>query len=1045
MNRELEKGYKFSVSEVKGSFEIKEIIGRGASCVVYRAEFTDEHGNITEHLLKEYNPKSIELYRDNDGELCVENTDEQDVFDAGLERFKLGYEKQMHIRRTIDELKNSTSNIQGVYRANGTQYIDMTCFNGVTYSKVQEKSLYELLRRMKALTQVIGNYHTAGFLHLDIKPDNIFTIPETSELVMLFDFDSVTEKDNIGNKSVLSYTKSWAAPEQISGKHEKICEATDLFAIGEIIFFEIFGMHSDSLEHRRSFSKYDFDYESPIFENVNPKVYPLLTEVFHRTICTAAGKRFQFADELVEFLDRLITLADPKAPFIKSSLTEPQSFFVGREREIDEIHAHLNDNRILFVNGVGGIGKSELVKQYAKKYKSEYDTVIFAPYVSDMNMLISDDGTVPVYNLFQYPAEQPAEYIQRKWRKLKELCDENTLIIVDNLDRDDDPDLNKLLELGCKFLITTRVDFSEYGYEQLSLDTLASREEINAIFNEYYKKPLDEKSKGCVDEIIDIVGGHTMTVELLAKQMTAGRITPEKMLSKLKEGGISGSGSERVRTGKDGVLSTRSAYDHIRALFDVSELSEEEIYILANLSLVPHTGISTEFFHDLCELESYDDINDLILNGWIRCDREKDYISLHPVVGDLAFDLLDEREVDVSKFLRNLTKIAKENDFEKSGLESREKFAYFLYDVSLKVIRIVKTSETVADFLLEVTSGFKGFVDFKHAIACCNKSLKHIIALYSDNHIKVAETYDKLASLYRIDGKFELSLEYCLKALEIRKNYYGEENIETTKSYVNLGEVYYHLEWFEKAEKYITKALTIRKKVYGDEHEDTAETYNNLGAVCYKLGDIEKSGEYYIKALEIRKRVYGEEHSEIAITYNNLGVYYKQLHDLKRAKEYYIKSLNVYKSLYGDFHVNNTLAYTNLGILYEEIGNYREAEECYTKALQICKKVYGDEHIATIDMYKDIGSLYMQLDNFKKAEEYLVKYIDAFKKIYSNNPEFATEDYIITYSLLGFCYYMSKNYVKALHCCKTALKISNVKYGGDPLGIQKMFRKIIKS
>ncbi|MEE1066195.1 MAG: NB-ARC domain-containing protein, partial [Acutalibacteraceae bacterium] len=680
MNTYLENGYKFEVEEKKGSFEIKETIGRGASCVVYRADFTDENGNITEHILKEYNPKHIEFFREETGKLVLESEDDSEEFVLGLEHFISGYQKQLNIRK-ISELKNATTNIQDIYCANSTQYIDMTCFNGLTYSKMNEKSLYDLLRRIKALTCVIANYHNAGFLHLDIKPENIYTIPETTEFLMLFDFDSVVEKDKIDGKSVLSYTMSWAAPEQITKNYNKICGATDIFAIGEILFYQIMGRHSE-MKERRSFGEYQFDYDSEIFENVNPKVYPLLSEVFHKTICTAVDKRFQSAEELLSALENIIALADPKALFIKSNLPEPQSFFVGREKEIEEIHNRLENNRTLFVSGVGGIGKSELVKQYAKKYKNEYDAVIFAPYVSDMNMLIADDTAVPVYNLFKYPAEQPEEYMQRKWRKLKELCDEGTLIIVDNLDRDDDPDLNKLLELGCKLIITTRVDFSDYSYEQLDVRTLKSREEINAIFNEYYKKPLDETAKGFVREIIDIVDGHTMTIELLAKQMMAGRITPEKMLSKLRDGGIGDSGKEKVLTGKDGVRSAMRAYEHIRALFDVSDLSEDEIYILANLSLIPHTGVPTELFHDWCELDGYDGINELVHTGWIRCDKEKDFISLHPVIGDLAFDLLNERNVDVAKFLSNLTEFSKEDNFENIGFESLEEKADFLYKVS---------------------------------------------------------------------------------------------------------------------------------------------------------------------------------------------------------------------------------------------------------------------------------------------------------------------------------------------------------------------------
>ena len=178
-------GVEYKISE-------KEI-GRGASCIVYHAVGSDN----TEHLLKEYNPKHLELIRDDSGRILVPE-DKQEAFEQGLDRFRAGCERQKSIRLSNEGLKNFTCNVQGYYVANGTEYIDMTCFNGQTYDHVQEQSVYNLMLRMRTLVQVVGNYHMAGLLHLDIKPENIYVRPEneTIEDVMLFDFDSVIEKSN---------------------------------------------------------------------------------------------------------------------------------------------------------------------------------------------------------------------------------------------------------------------------------------------------------------------------------------------------------------------------------------------------------------------------------------------------------------------------------------------------------------------------------------------------------------------------------------------------------------------------------------------------------------------------------------------------------------------------------------------------------------------------------------------------------------------------------------------------------------------------------
>lgn len=45
--------------------------------------------------------------------------------------------------------------------------------------------------------------------------------------------------------------------------------------------------------------------------------------------------------------------------------------------------------KVVFIKGIGGIGKTEIVKQYAKRNISDYDTIIFA---------ICSDGLINLIN-----------------------------------------------------------------------------------------------------------------------------------------------------------------------------------------------------------------------------------------------------------------------------------------------------------------------------------------------------------------------------------------------------------------------------------------------------------------------------------------------------------------------------------------------------------------------------------------------------------------------------------------------------------------------
>lgn len=1026
MNRYLQPGYNFSLNGIEGVFEIKSIIGYGSSCAVYFAEFTDKNGICTEHLLKEYNPNKLELYRNESGALFADNEDDLEAFKSGLLRFESGYKKQLGIRK-LHETKNTTSNIQGIYEGNGTKYIDMTCFNGTTYDKIRETSLYDLLRRIKTIIQTIKHYHDNGFLHLDLKPNNIFTIPESVELVMFFDFDSLLTKDEIMSGGSVSYTEAWAAPEiLLPGRKSKICEATDLFSIGEMMFYQLFGRHSFA-DERRSFAKYEYDFDSEICKNVDPKIFPMLSEFFGKTICGVVSKRYVTANEMLEVLDQMIPLANPHEPRIVSSLPSLQSFFVGRDSEIEEIHNKLAENGLLFISGMGGIGKSELVKNYAAQYKDSYDAIIFAPYITDIMMLITDDKSVSVANIEMFQGEQPNEYYDRKLRKLNELCNERTLFIIDNFDTAEDPHLNDILSLGCKKIITTRNNFADYNYPQIEIGSLAVRRDINSIFNKYYNKPLDEENKKTVDLIIDLVDGHTMTVELLAKQMKSGRATPQKMLDVLSKGGLVDSGKEKVEAGKDSVLSRQSAYDHIRALFDVSDLDENEIYILGNLSLIPHSGVSTEQFKDWCELEDYETINSLVSEGWIRWDEEKDFISLHPVVSGIMFELVKDETADISLLLdRFAVFLNNESYFTSLDFSDRYYYVNLKKMISVKIIKTNLRTNSVAKFLgmnpiglefgdfdlfinflsksIEIgknntdypscfiadTYGSLGVIylrkdDVDNAEFFTKQSLETYKNSYGNNCIKsfakeIASIYNNLGLLYHVQGNYTDAKKEYIYALELLKNHHNTSNGLAATLYCNLGDLYFDTDFFIEAMNQYDIGLKIQIDVFGEYSSDVASTYFSKGNLFKFIGDYENANKMYTRSIEIREFLFGLKNEAVSQSYNALALLNMEEKDFISAKKNLNQALNIRLSLYGENNIAVANCYHNLGGLYDEIKNNSEAEEYYLKSIKIRENI-KIEQSDLAHCYCTLGAFYLEQSLVEKAEPLILKSLTIRKKL----------------------------------------------------------------
>mgnify|MGYP000485473459 CR=1 FL=1 len=74
---------------------------------------------------------------------------------------------------------------------------------------------------MKSLAQIILKYHQKGYLHLDIKPENVLILPETPEHVILFDFDSVTAIGELQKNAGIPYSDGFLRRNRCREKSKK--------------------------------------------------------------------------------------------------------------------------------------------------------------------------------------------------------------------------------------------------------------------------------------------------------------------------------------------------------------------------------------------------------------------------------------------------------------------------------------------------------------------------------------------------------------------------------------------------------------------------------------------------------------------------------------------------------------------------------------------------------------------------------------------------------------------------------------------------------
>ena len=142
-------------------------------------------------------------------------------------------------------LTNFTSNTVDIYELNNTIYVVTNYQEGETLSHSKFISLKDCIAVVKSTAKVIMKVHRKGYLYLDLKPDNIFLLTGTKEVVQLFDFDSLVPITAFKSGAEdceykISHTKGFSALELQTGKLRKVGKHTDIYAVGAILFYLVF-------------------------------------------------------------------------------------------------------------------------------------------------------------------------------------------------------------------------------------------------------------------------------------------------------------------------------------------------------------------------------------------------------------------------------------------------------------------------------------------------------------------------------------------------------------------------------------------------------------------------------------------------------------------------------------------------------------------------------------------------------------------------------------------------------------------------------------
>ena len=682
-------------------------------------------------------------------------------------------------------------------------------------------------------------------------------------------------------------------------------------------------------------------------------------------------------DEAIkEILKRLKRYKDPDGGQPLNNLPQKNLYFTGREDQLEGVQKAFDEavhvRRV--ISGLGGVGKTQTVLEYAHRHLDEYDDgVWWLNAESELELMnccreiLIKVGAIDKANVDDL---KPVELLNRWQSWLGE--HRQRLLIFDNVERGLFVERYMSKEYFGRVLLTTR-DANWGGEPTLSLPLM-----LESDAREFLLKRTGRKDRcdawGGVDGVAERLGYLPLALEQAAAYMRNAGLSFSDYLARLSKYGLMPLKKDYAKP--DEVYYKKVVATTWQVSFDSIEKNELvhklfSVCAYANSDNIPldvfmnHRSVMPDVLSGLL----LDDLNVdeavVLLRQFSLIERDvadSYLISIHRLVQEVVRDAL--REKSDTSYLDCCFKVldgavpkeygserASRILFERVAKHAETSTGYYENTHSDNIDKRLDAAKTYGC----IGYGYSEMAHFSAALELYKKSLSIYEKVLGKDRPDTATTYNSLAGAYHGQGNYAEALVWFEKALTIREKVLGKNHPDTATTYDNLAGAYYGQGNYAEALVWFEKALTIREKVLGKDHHDAATTYHHIANICRKQGNYVKALEGYERARTIRETALGKNHPDTATTYDCIGLFYYEQGDYAKALEWYERTLSIREAVLGKNHPDTATTYYNIANVSYGQGDYGKALELAEQALTVHEKALGKSHPATISVYKSIS------------------------------------------------------------------------------------------
>lgn len=642
--------------------------------------------------------------------------------------------------------------------------------------------------------------------------------------------------------------------------------------------------------------------------------------------------------------------------------------FVHRNNELEHIQVLLQNHRHVVLSGMGGIGKTELARQYAEQHYCDYHVVHQINCTDGAAIGFSQVSIPGIERTSHNNVPESDESLGR--RKLDWLHQQSRdyLLILDDLSPSDS-DISAILSLPVDRIMTSRWDRSSWNCQVINIDALATSAERQSLFESYLEYPLSPEELADFKAIDTLVEGHTLTLQLIALQCSVADTPLYLIRSALESQGVYTNDPNVFTYGNSS--QEKNAYGHIRTIWNFAILQNRQNDIMQALSLLSPAHILRTECRDWLELSNLNDINHLIRSGWLQYQRINgmNTIRVHTVIADIICrEKCQSFPDNLSSMIGTICNNAANRDL---NIEERMRYIHLAEQLAR---RLPPAKETIR-FIQILSMEEESIRQFAKGEALLNRSAKHLKDLQLQSHILQVDNDSDMGIIFQGQRNFDDARTYLQKA---RKGYEQFRDIYPARYGIHLyneARFLEDIEKFEDAFRLIRQAEPICKKhaanylgkvydAFAHHYSNKARSENTLARVARSPGAerrchrncvkyIQMECDYWQLAVETKETFNSGEEFDAMVSKSNLACAKSLLKDqtsipiIKSVLEFYVRTAGEHSDYVAE-------TYSGMCMIYENLGDHKASVEYGKKAENILIELYGPDSPDLRNVYHNL-------------------------------------------------------------------------------------------